>query len=327
MMKVSLIISVYKNVNDLKVVLDALKDQTFKSFEIVVSEDGEYEPMKTFLSTYQHPNSILHLTQPDVGWRKNQALNNAIRKSSGDYLIFIDGDCVLHHKFMEHHVQFADKNHVVAGKRVKLGPAYSDLFRKQQDSLLQLEKRVEKERSALKKDGVRFYEEAFYFDPKSWLGFIPELRKMRQLKGCNMSFYRETLEKINGFDEDYILPAIGEDIDLTWRLEGLGYKLFSVRNLAVQYHLHHKENWTDQSVNENIMAEKKAMHKFVCDNGLVRRPKQFRSPLKILIVENKFHQEIIPTQLRFLLDANIEAHLFLNQKLWDDDLLGDFQKA
>ncbi|HTJ48759.1 MAG TPA: glycosyltransferase [Cyclobacteriaceae bacterium] len=328
MMKVSLIISVYKNVDDLKVVLDGLKYQTYKSFEIVVSEDGEYEPMKTFLSTYQHPNSILHITQPDVGWRKNQALNNAIRKSSGDYLIFIDGDCVLHHKFIEHHVQYADKNHVVAGKRVKLGPTYSDLFRKQHENLLQLEKRVEKERSALKKDGVRFYEEAFYIDPKSLLGFIPRLRKMSQLKGCNMSFHREILEKINGFDEDYKLPAIGEDIDLTWRLEGLGFKLFSVRNLAVQYHLHHKENWTDQSVNENIMAEKVAMKKFICENGLVHKPNEFvRKPMKVLLVEYKFHQEIIPTQLKFLLDANIEVHLFLNQKLWDDDLLGAFQKA
>jgi hypothetical protein len=73
---------------------------------------------------------------------------------------------------------------------------------------------------------------------------------------------------INGFDEDYILPAIGEDIDLTWRFKGLGIRLFSVRNLAVQYHLYHKENWTDQSVNENMMKEKSIMKRFVCDNGL-----------------------------------------------------------
>jgi GT2 family glycosyltransferase len=269
-MKVSLIISVYKNVKDLQVVLEGLKFQTFKDFQIVISEDGEDEGMRTFVQHYQHPNSILHLTQPDVGWRKNQALNNAIKKCTGDYLIFIDGDCVLHHRFIEHHIQYASKDKIVAGKRVKLGSKYSELFRNNIQQLPELEQRVEKERRQLKFDGVKFYEEAFYIDPASWLSFIPKLRKMHQLKGCNMSFYRAAIEQINGFDEDYILPAIGEDIDLTWRFKGLGFKLASVRNLAVQYHLFHKENWADQSVNEQMMNQKILFRKFVCDNGLIK---------------------------------------------------------
>src|SRR5688572_30826975 len=98
-MKTSLIISVYNNVRDLQVVLDGLKFQTFQDFEIVISEDGQNESMKVFLERYRHSSKIVHLTQPDVGWRKNQALNNAVKHAAGKYLIFIDGDCVLHHKF------------------------------------------------------------------------------------------------------------------------------------------------------------------------------------------------------------------------------------
>ena len=93
---------------------------------------------------------------------------------------------------------------------------------------------------------------------------------MKQLKGCNFSCYKSALEAINGFDEDYILPAIGEDIDLTWRFKGMGYKLFSLRNFAVQYHLHHKENWTDQSENERIMFGKIKENQFVAKNGLLK---------------------------------------------------------
>ena len=85
-----------------------------------------------------------------------------------------------------------------------------------------------------------------------------------------MSFHRDAIEKINGFDEDYILPAIGEDIDLTWRFRRAGFGLKSVRNFAVQYHLHHKENWTDQSINEKLMTEKMSRNEFVCRNGLVK---------------------------------------------------------
>jgi GT2 family glycosyltransferase len=244
-----------------------LKLQSVKDFEIVVSEDGESEVMRSFINDYKELE-LVHLTQPDIGWRKNQALNNAIRNASGEYLIFIDGDCVLHHKFVENHVRFAAEKRILAGKRVKLGPNYSALFKEKINELLVLEGRVASEKRAVMRDGAKFYEEAFYVNPDGWLGFIPKLRKMSQLKGCNMSCYRSALEAINGFDEDYKLPAIGEDIDLTWRFRGLGFNLFSLRNMAVQYHLHHKEGWSDQSENEAIMAVKKRNQEYVCKNGL-----------------------------------------------------------
>jgi GT2 family glycosyltransferase len=340
-MKTSLIISVYKNVRDLHVVLEGLKFQTYKDFEIVISEDGEFEGMKEFIQQYSHPNPIIHLTQPDVGWRKNQALNNAIRKSSGDYLIFIDGDCVLHHKFIENHIRYARPDRIIAGKRIKMGQHYSDQFRDHIQDLPLLERRIQRQGREVIKDGGKFYEEALYINPDSWLGIIPRLRGMYQLKGCNMSFFRDAIEKINGFDEDYVLPAIGEDIDLTWRFLGLGYTLFSVRNLAVQYHLYHKENWSDQIENQRIMDEKKALQKFVCSNGLAKpgtlngtrpaRPsfadRKPRSPVtgKVLLLEFKYHQEIIPSQILMLLEAGYEVHLILNERLWDEQLLGRFR--
>ncbi len=268
-MKTSLIISVYKNTRDLKTVLDGLKFQSYKDFEIVISEDGQSQEMQDFVANYSFQNPYQHLTQPDIGWRKNQALNNAIRLATGDYLIFIDGDCVLHHKFIEHHLKYAADKKILAGKRVKLGPDYSSLLREQVNNLPAFEKLVQRELSKVKKEGGKFTEEAYYFAPGGLLGFIPKLRRMSQLKGCNMSFYRKAIEAINGFDEDYILPAIGEDIDLTWRFQGMGFELFSVRNLAVQYHLYHKENWTDQSENIQLMEEKKAKKEYVCKNGLV----------------------------------------------------------
>ena len=158
----------------------------------------------------------------------------------------------------------------MAGKRIKLGPQYSKFLKDNIDDLLNFERRIHKELRAVKKDGAKFYEEGLFIDPDGLMGFIPKLRRMSQLKGCNMSCFKKSIEAINGFDEDYILPAIGEDIDLTWRFKGLGYKLASVRNTAVQYHIWHKENWTDQSENQRMMYEKQDAKKFVCDNGLVK---------------------------------------------------------
>ena len=83
-----------------------------------------------------------------------------------------------------------------------------------------------------------------------------------------MSFSRKAIEELNGFDEDFILPAIGEDADLNWRFRAAGYQFRSLRNLSVQYHLFHDENWKDQSENAALMESKIARNEFRCKNGL-----------------------------------------------------------
>ena len=265
-METSLIISVYKNTRDLKVVLDALAFQSVLPSEVIISEDGNSAEMRTFISGYRTNLNLVHLTQEDLGWRKNLALNNAVKEAKNPYLIFIDGDCVLHHKFIENHISFAETDKILAGKRVKLGPLASEKLRT--TSLLAFETALPWNAFGLFKDNVKFFEEALYFSPASLLGKIARKRSMRWIKGCNFSCFKEALLAINGFDEDYVLPAIGEDIDLVWRFNGLGYQLKSVRNFAVQYHLYHKENWTSQETNLAMMNSKIKDNLFICKNGL-----------------------------------------------------------
>lgn len=267
-MKVSLIISVYKNARALKVVLDALAFQTYSDFEIIISEDGSSDEMSSFIKSYKSLQPITHITQEDRGWQKNKALNNAVRTSKGDYLIFIDGDCVLHHRFIEEHKRLSNPGGIVAGKRIKLGPGYSKLYLDGRKDFLVLERMLATQFNKLKADGAKFIEEGVYINPESFLGVIPRLRQMKHLKGCNMSFYKSALKEINGFDEDYKLPAVGEDADLEWRFRGLGYRLISARNRAVQYHLYHPENWSDQTVNLSLMNDKMSRNEFLCLNGL-----------------------------------------------------------
>ena len=268
MHKATVIISVYSNTRALQAVLDSLKLQTEQDFEIIVSEDAEHPHMADFCRRYSFANDWQHLTQPDTGWRKNRALNNAIRAAQTDWLIFVDGDCVLHPRFVEQHLRLADDGLIVAGKRAKLNPALSEWLQDDVGRYRDVEKQLLKALVSGRRHDNRFVEEGIFIDPRSWLGFLPRLRKMHRLKGCNMSMSRRAIEAVNGFDEDYIRPAIGEDIDLTWRLLQAGYRLVSARNLAVQYHLWHKENWTDQSENIRLMEEKQKNNEYVCKHGL-----------------------------------------------------------
>jgi len=269
-MKVSLIISVYKNVQALKAILDALNYQTEKEFEIIITEDGMSSEMANFIAQYQFLQPYIHLPQVDDGWRKNKALNEAIRVAHADWLIFIDGDSVPHPRFIEMHLRYAAEKVIVAGKRVKLSQEASNFLMAHPTHILHMQKLMWRKLLFGKRDG-RYLEESVFISPDSLFGFIPRCRSIRHLIGANMSMSRNALYAINGFDEDYKLPAVGEDHDIQWRLEQLGYRLVSVRNMAVQYHLWHPENWTDQTVNLELCAQNKATNRVVCVNGLTKK--------------------------------------------------------
>ena len=267
-MKASLIIAIYKNIPFLKVILDSLRYQTEKDFEIIIAEDGENEQVKQFIDQYPFEQPYQHLTQKDEGWRKNQAMNMAIHASKADWLIFIDGDCVLHQRFIEMHLRYAKEKYVLAGKRIKLDKTTSKLLLEDKTFLLKLQRRILK-KFFFGKGHIRYIEEGIFISPDNIFCLIPKIRTLNHLTCTNMSFSKKAICSINGFDEDYQLPTVGEDYDLTWRFDQAGYKHKSVRNLAVQYHLQHHENWIDQDENLVICRNKQLENKIFCENGLI----------------------------------------------------------
>lgn len=271
-MKTSLIISVYNNILFLRAILDGLRYQTIPPDEVIVSEDGNCREMHELISAYKGGINLVHLTQEDDGWQKNKALNKAIVAASHDYLIFIDGDCVLHTRFIENHIRLSHTTHVLAGKRIKLGPRYSD--RLMEVGIVPFQRKLMWRFFSLVKDNAKFIEEALYI-PVNWLTqkVIAKLG-ITSLKGCNFSCYKAAMIAINGFDEDYVRPAVGEDHDLVWRFEGLGYRVVSVKHFAVQYHLHHRENWISQEENLALYREKRADGHFACLNGIKKMHSQ-----------------------------------------------------
>ena len=269
MYKASVIISVYKNTTFLKVVLDSLKLQTERDFEIIISEDGCHETMENFVASYAFEHDYQHVTQEDLGWRKTKALNNAVRHARSDWLIFIDGDCVLHPRFVEMHLRYAEENTILSGRRVKLDePTSAYLLKNAPESILKMPTILWK-KLLFGKGAIINIEESFYFNPRGALGLIPALRTTKYLRGCNMSFSKKAIYAINGFDESFILPAEGEDTDLLWRFLAVGFKLKSVRSVAVQYHLYHTQKWHDNTENKKKVQTKMERNEYFCKQGIV----------------------------------------------------------
>ncbi|MDH4943445.1 glycosyltransferase [Sulfurimonas sp. C5] len=268
--KTTIIISVYKNVKALELVLDSILNQSIKIDEIIVSEDGNSDEMRVFIDSLNIPN-LIHLTQEDLGWRKNIALNRSIKKASNEYLIFIDGDVVLHEKFVEGHLSCAKPGRVCAGKRVELGQGYTQKLYDKELSIKELSNSFLRRVISLHKDNVRHYEDGIYVKPTSFIfkHFIAK-KNINYLIGCNFSCFKKDIVAINGFDEDYKLPAIGEDVDINWRFRASGTEVVSCRNIANVYHLWHKKGFgnNEGEINNKILKKNLDANRYVCINGL-----------------------------------------------------------
>jgi glycosyltransferase involved in cell wall biosynthesis len=271
--KCTLIISVYKDTEALGFILDSLERQTLSPDEIIISEDGDSTEMAAYLATQKNrfPN-LIHLTQEDDGWRKNIAMNNSIKASKNEYLIFIDGDCVPYSTFIQGHVENAQKGIVLCGKRFELGPKFTERVKRHELTLHDIEKKFLWYLPAMIADDARHPEDGLTFKSHSFISRQIHKRYVRHIIGCNWSCYKENFLKINGFDETYRLPAEGEDVDPSWRFRGMGTELKSCRNNANILHLYHPKRFSaiEGDVNKAIMEKHIAEKAFVCKNGIIK---------------------------------------------------------
>jgi glycosyltransferase involved in cell wall biosynthesis len=266
---VAVIIAIYNDIEALSLVIDSLLAQTYPPDEIIVTEDAEHVQVKTYLQELNN-EKVIHLHQEDKGWRKERALNNAIKASNSDYLIFIDGDCVPFSNFVKSHLQLSEKNTALCGRRTEPGLNFSTRLRNRELSIDSFQKKYLLNYFSLSKDKVRHYDEGLYFAPNSFLfALIHTLgRKSSHIVGCNWSCYKKDLEMINGYDEDFTLPTTGEDTDIERRLLHFGIKMKSCRNAANVIHLYHKKIFNPEISKETeaLMETKKDI--YICNNGL-----------------------------------------------------------
>jgi glycosyltransferase involved in cell wall biosynthesis len=239
MIKASLIISFYNNISYLKFIIAGLERQTFKDFEIIIADDGSNQESIDRIEqlALKIPFPLKHVWQEDKNFRKNKILNKAVQSASTDYLIFIDGDCVPHPYFIQEHYQNRKEGVCFTGRRVNLSLKFTSML---SESNIR-NGFFENHNISLIADGLfgkSFdVEKGFYIKEPAIREYLN--RKKRGILGSNFSIYKSDLLKINGFDERYEGPSVGEDSDIQYRLELIGIKIKSLKYIAIQYHLYH----------------------------------------------------------------------------------------
>lgn len=260
MQTTSLIIAFYQEVQTLELLLAALERQSFKDFEVIIADDGTSEDVLPKLKELliRSPIEISHIWQEDKGFRKNAILNKAVQSSSTNHLIFIDMDCVPHREFIRGHVEYKKQKTFFTGRRVNLSKKITQRLTPEKVRNGYLDSSL----MYLIWDGIiggsKDVEKGIYFNSPS----IRKLfnKKKRGILGSNFSIHKNDLLDINGFDERYIGPSIGEDSDVQYRLELNGLQINSLNNIAIQYHLYHKQKPISQKnldLFESVKKEKR----------------------------------------------------------------------
>lgn len=231
-MLVSLIITTYNRPDALQLVLQSLLLQSRLPDEIIIADDGSGDETKNTIAAFQKTCTIpvIHAWQEDKGFRAARARNLATSRSHGDYLIFIDGDMILHPAFISSHLLFAKKGFYLQGRRAMLSYAKTQrVLEAKQVSISPFA------------PGISLRTRAFH-SPLLARIFSHVSSDWYHALSANLSVWKQDLLNINGFNEDF--EGWGrEDSELSLRLTRLGLRKYDLRYCAVAFHLAHgKDN-------------------------------------------------------------------------------------
>jgi glycosyltransferase involved in cell wall biosynthesis len=218
---ISVIVTTYNWAQALRLCLLSLYAQTDKNFEIIIADDGSRAENMALTQSYStnSPVPIHTVYHEDQGFRAGTIRNKAVAKSQGEYLIFIDGDCIARPDFIATHRQLAETGYFVAGNRVLLSQAFTQEVLSQ--SILLHEKSA-RYFLGLRLQGNINRTLPFLSVP---LGFLRKIqpRKWQKAMTCNLAIWRENFLQVNGFDE--LFEGWGyEDSDLVIRLIHAGIR-------------------------------------------------------------------------------------------------------
>jgi glycosyltransferase involved in cell wall biosynthesis len=246
-MRPSLVLTTYNWPAALDLVLASALQQTVLPGEVLIADDGSgretAEVVRAFVPRFAaHRVPLHHVWHPDVGFRAAAIRNRALARAGGDYVLLIDGDCILHPDFVRSHLAFARSGQFVQGTRVLLGEARA------QRALAAGETRFGPFERGI---GNRLNAV-----PLGWLSpFVPTPSDpLEGVRSCNMGFWLADAKRVNGFDERFVGWG-REDSEYVARLVTAGVRRRKLKFGGIMYHLWHPERPRDAlAANDELLA-------------------------------------------------------------------------
>lgn len=258
---ISVIVTTYNWPAALQLCLEALFIQTDNDFEIIIADDGSSAENLAINRSVCGAScvTIKYIYHEDKGFRASAIRNKAVAQSSGEYLIFLDGDCIVRPDFVSTHRKLAVAGHFVPGNRILISQDFTQQVLQNKLSLshkdwqyflgLRLKNKINRLLPLVKLPlgALRLVE------PKKW----------QKAMTCNLAMWRSDFLRVNGFDE--LFEGWGyEDSDLVIRLIHAGVTRKEGRFAVPVLHLWHPQNDRSQhDSNYQRLLERLNQHDFI----------------------------------------------------------------
>jgi glycosyltransferase involved in cell wall biosynthesis len=264
---ISVIVTTYNWPKALAAVLTALLAQkTSYRYEIIIADDGSGEETAKLIRSFKQETSmtILHIWQPDEGFRVSTIRNKAIVAAAGDYLLFLDGDCIPRENYIDRHYALAESGTFVAGNRILLNKAFTLHVLSQSSPLhrwtfwrwcaARLSGHCNRVLPFISCLHLIFKSRSF----KRWQG----------AKGCNLGIWKADLFRINGWEETFSGWGY-EDSELVIRLLRSNIQRKTARFQVPVVHLWHGPNDRTREQENLALLHRRQAQQIVCaERGL-----------------------------------------------------------
>lgn len=254
--KVSVIVPVYNRLEHLRALFICLLNQKVQPYELIITDDGSSEKVLDYIDDLIESAKfkIKHIYQEDKGFRKTRALNNAVRESEGDYLIFCDQDLIFPNDYIEKILKNAKKNEYLMGRAHNTEIDEKNIILKKLNEA--------KDYSLIEEVIPKSYSEDMLHQYK-----LDKKRRILQrlflnkrgirLAGMSYGLFKYDYLKVNGYDEKY--QGWGyEDDDFGNRLCVSGVKSRELKTDMIQLHLYHPfDPSKKKSLNEEYYYKRK----------------------------------------------------------------------
>ncbi|GAB3460121.1 glycosyltransferase family 2 protein [Massilia terrae] len=270
---ISVVITTYNRPDALAAVVEGLFEQDDKGFEIIIADDGSTANTRDCIAALAARSTVplKHVWQPDDGFRAAMARNRGTLAANGDYIVFLDGDCVPQRDFIARHRALMQPGFLVSGSRILLSQALTARVLAEHIDLGSLSL-ADKLRYRFKGDLNKVLQLLVRWPDA---GRVRRRFSWRRIKSCNLGVWRADLELVNGFDESF--TGWGhEDSDLVVRLFHAGVLRKDGAFATEVFHLWHREAQRDQeSSNRRVVLERAANKTTQAVKGLKEHEHEF----------------------------------------------------
>jgi glycosyltransferase involved in cell wall biosynthesis len=258
-MSLSLIITTYNKPDALFLVMQSISCQSILPSEVIIADDGSDKKtqklINNFIKDFDFP--VIHSWQDDIGFRAARSRNSAISCASGEYIVLIDGDMILHYDFIKDHINSIESSFFVQGSRVLLSESVTKQLLERQ-----------KINFSFFSSGLKNRKNSLHSKILAKI-FSNKRNHLHGIKSCNMGFYRKDCLNVNGFNNDF--EGWGrEDSEFAVRLMNNNIKRKNLRFNAIQFHLWHNENSRQLLKKNEILLQNSITKRLTwCENGII----------------------------------------------------------